>query len=115
MINYQNQSLTYKTTREDLINNVTTAWENLKGQWQQIKASEQNTDLAKKSYAAAEAKEKFGMIDAFTLSQQQQTLIQSENALVTAKINYLNQVYSFKQLLGSIFNEWHIHFAKAKA
>lgn len=113
LIDAQNQSMTLRTTRENLINTITTSWYNLKGQWQQLNAAKKNLTLAKESFKAAQAKQKFGMIDAFTLSQQQQTLIQAENALVTAQVNYLNQTYAFKQQLGSLFHEWNIHFKNA--
>ncbi len=107
-ISVENDQINMENTRRTLMSNVTTAVQNLRTQWNQLTMSEASLKLAKQNYRAAQVKFNYGRIDAFTLSQQQQQLVQVKNNVVTAKIGYLTQVINYEKLMGTLLNKWHI-------
>lgn len=107
-ISVENDQINMQNTRRTLMSNVATAVQNLQTQWNQLTMSKANLNLAKQNYRAAQVKFTYGRIDAFTLSQQQQQLVQAKNNVVTAKISYLTQVINYEKLMGTLLNEWHI-------
>lgn len=106
----QNQEITMLSQQQTLKTSVLTAIQNLNSQWTSLQVSQQNLDLSNTNYKAAEIKFKYGQIDAFSLSQQQQQLIQAQINLVNAKIAYIQQVLNYEKLLGTLLDIWHIQF-----
>jgi outer membrane protein TolC len=106
----QNQDISLRNQELALKTNVVAAIQNLQAQWTQLQVSERNLSLSRTNYNAAVIKFKFGQIDAFSLSQQQQQLIQAEINVVNAKITYLQQVRNYEKLIGTLLDTWHIQF-----
>lgn len=104
----ENDQINLQNARRTLLSSVTTAVQNLKTQWSQLGMSQANLVLAQKNYRAAQIKFNYGRIDAFTLSQQQQQLVQAKNNVVTAKISYLTQAINYEKLMGILLQQWHI-------
>jgi outer membrane protein TolC len=49
-----------------------------------------------------------GQTDSLSVSQQQDTLTQSEQSVLTNQIAYLNDITNFRQLLQTTLKHWNI-------
>ncbi len=107
-INQQNAQIAMENAKRSLKTNVITAVNNLKQQWQQLETSKQNLKLNEENVKAAQVRFQYGKLGAFSLSQQQQQLIQAKINLVGAKIHYLEQVMNYQELVGTLLQKWHI-------
>ena len=103
-----NQQITLESTKQNLITQLQTAILNLNTQWQKLKIDEVQLKLAKQNTYAAEIKARYGKIDPFTLSQQQQALVADKDSLVGDKIAYIEQIMNYQKLTGTLLPAWHI-------
>lgn len=105
-----NAQITLANTRQTLAANVTNALASLHNLWVQMQISDENLKLTESSTEAATIKFRYGKLDAFTLSQQQQQLVQAKLNVINSQIAYLTEVLAYQQLMGTLLSNWHIHF-----
>ena len=105
----ENAQVNFTTAKRSLMTQVADLINQLNNSWTSLQISQRQLKLQKATYQAAVLKVKFGKLDTFSLSQQQENLIEAENNLVVAKINYITLKTQYKQLMGSLLKDWHIH------
>jgi outer membrane protein TolC len=108
-ISMQNSQISLRNSKREVLAQVQTAIQTLDSDWVQLQTSKKKLTLSEASFKAAEVKAQYGRIDAFTLSQQQQQLISSQQNLVNQKISYLKEVTSYEKLMGTLLSTWHVH------
>lgn len=107
----QNADISLASAKRTLKNSVTSTISTLESAWQQVITSQQQLTLSETNLKIARIKFQYGKIDAFTLSQQQNALIQAQIAIINAKINYITQVMEYQKLTGTLLATWGIHFS----
>ena len=75
VVNDQNAQITLSTAKRNLQTQVAQTVNQLKTSWQSYQLAKEQLDLQKNNYQAAVMKNKFGKLDAFSLSQEQQQLV----------------------------------------
>ena len=108
-VNDENAVISLEATKRTLMTEVANTISNLSNSWQSLQIAKEQLKLQQETYRAAELKVQFGKLDTFSLSQQLQNLIQSENALVSAEINYLELKTQYKQMMGTLLKDWNIN------
>ncbi len=105
----ENQQISEAQEKRTVINNVISAVHNLQSQWLQLQISQEKLTLSQASFKAAQVEYHYGKIDAFSLQQQQQSAIDSEQNVVDLKISYLKQYMAYEQLVGTLLDHWHVN------
>ena len=108
-ISLENQQITEAQQKRSLINNVNAAVNNLNSQWFQYQMAQEKLTLSQQSFNAARIEYQYGKLDAFAFQQQQESYINSQQSVVDSEINYLKQVMSYQQLVGTLLTHWHIN------
>lgn len=114
IVNDQNAQITLTTAKRNLQTQVAQIVNQLNTSWQSYQLAKEQLSLQKNNYQAAVMKNKFGKLEAFSLSQEQQQLISAENALVSAKINYIELKTQYEQMIGKLLADWHINLVLPK-
>lgn len=94
--------------KEDLIRQVITSVQNIKSLKEQINIGNLSLKLKKQTLTDARIKQQYGRTTVFIVTQIQDELLAQETNLISTKINYLNAISDFYNLLGVTLDEWHI-------
>ena len=81
---------------------------NLRITEQQLEIASANAGLARQAYEGQAEKLKSGLSSTFQLRQQEDSLLQAENAEVEARVGYRNAVTQLWQTLGTLNRRWGI-------
>ena len=81
---------------------------NLRITEQQLEIASANAGLARQAYEGEAEKLKSGLSSTFQLRQQEDSLLQAENAEVEARVGYRNAVTQLWQTLGTLNRRWGI-------
>ena len=107
-VDLQNQEVTTANQKRTIRNNIRAAVENLHAKWQALNIAKERYGLSGRNMQATKIKYQYGKIDAFSYGQQYESLIQSQNALVTARISYLTEVIDYQILMGTLLHNWNV-------
>ncbi len=105
-----NAEISLDNARRTLTSNITTSIDSLHNLWIQLKVSEENLNLSTANTKAAQIKFKYGKLDAFTLSQQEEQLQTAQQNVINSQVAYLKQILTYQQQMGTLLNDWNIHF-----
>ena len=103
-----NAKLTYQKAQLSLQSSVRQTLVSLNSDWQGLQLAKENLTVTQRATQAAKIKFQYNKLDALTLAQQQQTLVQAKNSIITSEITYLNDKVKYQALVGSLLNDWHI-------
>lgn len=76
--------------------------------WQQAVVAQQQVQTAKQNEAVAVRKQSYGLVSQFELLGLQNAYTDAEKQATATKITYLNNVTSFRQLLGTLAEDWSL-------
>ncbi len=76
--------------------------------WQQAVVAQEQVQTAKQNEAVAVRKQNYGLISQFELLSLQNAYTDAEKQATATKITYLNNVTSFRQLLGTLAEDWEL-------
>lgn len=94
--------------RRALITAITNTITNIQSQARRYQLAVKQANLAAQSYSLEKKKLAAGISSALDVSNTQNQLIQAQSGLISAKIDYLNQIAALQQFLGTTLNEWQI-------
>jgi outer membrane protein TolC len=101
--------VTLAALKRQVIIDTTNAYNMLISQKQQITQAENALQLAQLNLNDAYLKLKFGRSTPFEVSSLQMTLTNAQMAVINTKINYVNSLAAFEQVLGTTLHNWHVH------
>jgi outer membrane protein TolC len=105
----EQQQINLLGLKRQIITGVTSAYNSLISQKQQIVQSKQSVKLAQQSLDIAYAKQKYGRITPFEVTSLQTALTTAQLTEISSEINYLNSLASYDQLLGVSLDRWDIN------
>lgn len=108
-ISLENQKYARQQQHRTIVNSIVASVQNLNRAWSQYLVSKDKLTLSEQTEKAAQIKYNYGKIDAFTMQQQEQSLISAQNDLINQRIAYLKQVMSYRALEGTLIDHWHIN------
>ncbi len=94
--------------KRQVISDVTTAYNNLLSQKQQIKQAQEAIRLANDNLQIAYTKARYGRISAFEVSSLQSALTNTQIALINTEENYNSTIANFDQTIGITLQRWHV-------
>jgi len=97
-----------------LITDVTNLINSIESQAKRIRLAEKQVKLAEQSYVLQKKRREAGISTALDVNNTQNQLIQAQSGLIAAKITYLNQLSSLKQLQGTTLDYWNIKLRYGK-
>lgn len=100
------QKIALAETKRELRIQVINAIQNLKFQQEQIIQAQQAVDYAQRSLDVEKIKLRFGRSTVFTVTQLQNTLINSKLSLISQQITYINTLATFEQLIGVTLDKY---------
>lgn len=104
----QQAEINLSAAKQQIIVDVTNAYNQLLSQKQQIIEARKLADLASRNLQIAYTKLKFGKTTPFEVSSLQTQLINAQVSLINTEQNYINTVANFDQILGSTLQRWNI-------
>lgn len=107
-INYQEAMINLKNDRLKLMNSVMQGINTINIDIKKIQLAEEAVELQQKTLNIVTKKVRAGLSSGFELTTEQENLRTSKQALISAKIEYLNDLSSFDQTLGSTLDTWKI-------
>jgi outer membrane protein TolC len=87
---------------------IINTWNSVKSAGEALHFAEDAENLQKKTYDISFQKYQYGLIDSLALQSAHQQLITSQQALVSARINYLKALVNLDLLLGHTLHTWHV-------
>ncbi len=107
-VSIRQQQISRDLEKATIKSNVLNALRSLKIDWLSLQSAIEAERLQQINLENAYKQFKAGKIDSLSVSQQQDTLTQQEQAVLSSKIQYLNDVTSFRQLLQQTLHHWNI-------
>lgn len=105
----QNSELSLRTARRELINSVDTQLNGLALQIQNINQSKEAIRLAQINLNNYILKFKYGQVPQYEVDNARHDLLKKKLSLTNAKIEYLNQLTTLRQLTGKLLPHWNIN------
>jgi outer membrane protein TolC len=97
------------TLERALITKITNTINTTESQGKRYRLAKKQVSLAERSYALEKKKQEAGISSALDVNNTQNQLIQAQAGLISAKIDYLNQISELQRLLGTTLKEWQIN------
>ena len=91
-----------------LITQVTNAVNTIASLVKRYELAQKQVALARQSYELEKKKQQGGISTALDVNNTQNQLIQAQSGLISAKVNYLNQLSNLHRILGTTLDYWHI-------
>ncbi len=101
-------------SKRALVSQVTTLINNIGSQAKRYQLALKQVTLAKQAYQLQLKRQAAGIATSLDVSNTQNQLIQAQNSLINAKINYLNQLSELDKVLGTTLKRWHINLRYGK-
>jgi len=112
-VRLEKDRLNLQAAKRTLITTIKNTITSIASQVKRYELAKKQVDLATKSYELQKKKQQAGIASALDVSNTQNQLIQSQVALISAKISYLNQISSLQRLLGTTLKAWKINLRYA--
>ncbi len=107
-VSLRQQAIATILQRDTVVSNVINGIRTLETQRLSLEAAIEAESLQEMNLQNSYKQFKAGQLDSLSVSQQQVALTQAQQSVLTSKINYLNSITQFGQLLQQTLNEWNI-------
>lgn len=89
--------------------NAINSWNTVNSAKESLEFAEDAQTLQAKTYSVSYQKYLHGLIDSLELQSAQVSLIQSQQTLLTNKINYIKSLVTLDELIGNTLKTWHVN------
>ena len=107
-IQIEDAKMTLLQQKETLVSDVKNQWAAIQNQKQQIQLSASGEQLQKKTLSNAQLRLKYGKATVFEVNTLENNLLSARVDLISANINYLNDISTLYSTMGMTLDQWHI-------
>jgi outer membrane protein TolC len=94
--------------KRQLITEIKQTLANIKANAQQYELAKEQLDYARQSYELEKKKQQAGIATSLDVTNTQDQLLSAENSLISAKVDYLNELSTLQATLATTLDEWDI-------
>lgn len=107
-VGLDNANINLETQKRSVVNSVTTAYNTVINQKQQIKQAETSVMFAQQTLDTAQVKLKYGKVSAFEVSTLQNNLLTAQIAYINTVTAYYTNLATLDQTMGTTLDRWKI-------
>lgn len=100
--------LSLRQTKQALVSAVTSQWQTVKNQYQQVVVSRKGVELQSGAVRDGLIKLQYGKTTVFEVNQLKDELLSDQTSLVSSEISYLNSITTLESTLGITLDRWKV-------
>jgi outer membrane protein TolC len=95
--------------KRSLITGIKNTINNIRSQAKRYELARKQVDLALRAYELEKKKQQLGVSSALDVNYTQNQYLQAQRALISAKVDYLNQLSTLQRITGTTLDYWKIN------